>query len=382
MTTDAIRLGRVTGRHRLTGGGTPMEWLSEEGRLAAERLASRSASRTASHPAPRQVSRQTPLPPDKPDAASPVIAQKSEMSAFCDAAHASGKTIALVPTMGALHEGHLSLVRRARESADVTVVSIFVNPTQFAQGEDLGSYPRDLAADLDALAPLEVDAVFHPSAEEMYGPGTAPALGFAPPADMPLFRLWEAACRPGHFEGVMQVVSKLFNITRCDVACFGEKDFQQLAVIECMVRTLDMGVALIACPTLRDPSGLALSSRNAYLDDAQRVRARALKMAIDAALADIEAGERDTGRIASGVSPIFESNGVELDYFSIVDSRTLCPIDVLGKARPASRVDGRDGSHPGEEVARILVAARLDGIHLIDNHGIPALAGEGGLADG
>ena len=188
---------------------------------------------------------------------------------------AAGQTIGLVPTMGFLHEGHLQLMRRAAQHADAVVATIFVNPTQFGPNEDLSRYPRDLERDLDLLRAEGVAAVFTPSPEEMYLPG-ADAI-----VDVPsLSGILQGALRPGHFQGVATVVSKLFNITQPDVAVFGEKDYQQLALIRKMVRDLDMPVRIIGHPTAREADGLAMSSRNVRLSPAQRAAAPILNAAL------------------------------------------------------------------------------------------------------
>lgn len=203
----------------------------------------------------------------------------------------TGGTLALVPTMGALHEGHLRLVERARELGP-TVVSIFVNPTQFGPGEDFAAYPRDLAQDLELLAPLGVDAVFAPPATEMYRHADTVRIEPGPRAAVLC-----GASRPGHFAGVLTVVAKLLNCLRPDVAVFGRKDAQQCLVIDEMVTDLDYQVRLIDHPTVREPDGLALSSRNRYLAADERSRAQALWRALTAARGLLEQGERDPERL-------------------------------------------------------------------------------------
>jgi pantoate--beta-alanine ligase len=196
------------------------------------------------------------------------IAGKGEVRSAVAEARREGRTIALVPTMGALHEGHLSLVRAARMRADFVVVSVFVNPTQFGPGEDFDRYPRRIDADLELLGDEGVDIVFVPSAESMYQDGTDIVVD---PGE--LAQRWEGALRPGHFSGVTTVVAKLFNLVSPDLAFFGEKDYQQLRVIGRMARQLDFGVGVVGCPTVRDADGLALSSRNVHLSASERAAA-------------------------------------------------------------------------------------------------------------
>ena len=253
--------------------------------------------------------------------------------------------VALVPTMGALHEGHRALVRAARERAGSVVVSVFVNPTQFGPGEDFDRYPRTWDADLAALADEGADVVFHPPVDEVYPP-RAVGVTVGPG---PLGSVLEGAVRPGHFAGVLTVVAKLFGLVRPDVALFGEKDYQQLALIRALVRDLDLGVEIVGVPTQRDADGLALSSRNAYLSDEERRAARVLPRALGEAaqamadgLAVEEALERAQARLAAaGFDPI--------DYVALCDAVTLVPLARLD--RPA----------------RLLAAARIGRTRLIDN---------------
>jgi len=256
--------------------------------------------------------------------------------------------------MGALHEGHLSLVRRARRECERVAVSIFVNPAQFGPGEDFQRYPRDLPRDLALLEAEGVDTVLTPTVEEIY------------PADFStwvtverLTARWEAASRPNHFRGVATVVLKLLNLVRPDRAYFGEKDYQQLRVVERMVRDLNVPTAIVACPTVRDPDGLALSSRNAYLSPRERQAATVLWRALTAARAGYERGERDGAalrRLAEGV--IAGEPLARLDYASVADPMTLEPVARIGR-----------------EGAVCLVAAWIGTIRLIDN--LP-LTSEGG----
>lgn len=257
---------------------------------------------------------------------------------------AAGRRIALVPTMGALHDGHLSLVRRAREVADVVVVSIFVNPLQFGAGEDLDRYPRTLDADLDALAAHGVELVFAPSVDEMYPEGAVETTVIAGHVGT----LYEGASRPGHFDGMLTVVAKLFNIVRPDRAVFGQKDAQQVFLVRRMVRDLDVPLAIEVVPTVREPDGLAMSSRNRYLVPDQRRAALLLSEALAAAEASGAEGLDEV--LAEAAAAFGDHDGVELDYLVVVDPETFLPV--------------------GEEArgeAIVLVAARVGTTRLIDN---------------
>jgi pantoate--beta-alanine ligase len=259
---------------------------------------------------------------------------------------AAGRRIALVPTMGAFHEGHLSLIRRAREQADVVVVSLFVNPTQFRPGEDLAAYPRDEARDA-ALAEAEgADLLFAPSVEEVYPDGFATGVRVTGPLTE---RLEGAARGPEHFHGVTTVVAKLFDMVAPDAAYFGAKDAQQAMVIRRMARDLDLPVEIVTCPTVRDPDGLAMSSRNAYLEPADRERALALRRGLDAAEASVAAGEREPARIAAAGRAAMAEFGIEPEYFEIVSTEDLSPL---------AAIDGE---------ALVAVAARIGSARLIDN---------------
>jgi pantoate--beta-alanine ligase len=258
---------------------------------------------------------------------------------------AGGASVALVPTMGALHEGHLALVRRAREIADVVVVSIFINPLQFGPGEDLDRYPRDLDADVAALAALGVDAVFAPDADEMYPSG---AEGGTTVHAGPIGARYEGASRPGHFNGMLTVVAKLFGIALPDVALFGQKDAQQVFLVSRMVADLDLPVRIETVPTVREPDGLARSSRNRYLDAEQRRSALLLVESLRAA--DAAASQGPSELLAEGVAAFGDHDGVSLDYFVVVDPDTFLPV--------AEDFRGR---------ALVLVAARVGTTRLIDN---------------
>lgn len=238
------------------------------------------------------------------------------------AARRAGRRIGFVPTMGALHEGHLSLVRAARRDAAYVVVSIFVNPTQFGPHEDFARYPRDETGDLRRCFESGVDLVFAPSEGEMYAPDAATTVHVA--------RLTEHLCgprRPGHFDGVATVVAKLFHIVQPDVAFFGEKDAQQLAVIRRMVRDLNLPVQIVGCPTVREPDGLALSSRNAYLSPQERARAVCLYQALQEARTRILRGERDARAVAEAMRAVVQAAAPErIDYIELVDPQTMQPV--------------------------------------------------------
>ncbi len=260
-----------------------------------------------------------------------------------------GETIALVPTMGALHEGHLTLVRAARGKADRVVVSIFVNPTQFGPNEDLDAYPRTMENDARLLEAEGVDALWAPDAATMYPDGFSTSISVeGVSAD------FCGASRPGHFAGVATVVCKLFNQVRPDVALFGEKDWQQLAVIRRMARDLDLTLpdadAILGVPTVREADGLALSSRNRYLDEAARGQAAALPAAMRAAIARIEAGEPVAAALDDLKAQLLEDGFDKVDYAALADAASLKRIDAL-----------RDCP------ARLLVAAHIHGTRLIDN---------------
>jgi pantoate--beta-alanine ligase len=257
-----------------------------------------------------------------------------------------GRSIGLVPTMGAFHEGHLSLMRAAREQADVVVVSLFVNPAQFRPGEDLAAYPRDEASDAARAADQGVDILFAPSAEEVYPPGFQTEVrvgGVTEPLE-------GAARGPEHFHGVTTVVTKLFNMVGPDVAYFGQKDAQQAAVIRKLVLDLDMPVRIEVRPTVREPDGLALSSRNAYLDGADRERATALSRALRAAEAAAASGERDAAAILARARAALSEDGVEPEYLELVSTDTLAPVQEVG-----------------ESDVLVAVAARVGPARLIDN---------------
>jgi pantoate--beta-alanine ligase len=255
----------------------------------------------------------------------------------------AGETVALVPTMGALHAGHLGLVERARAEGDRVVVTIFVNPAQFNNPEDLAKYPRGEAADLERLAPLAVDAVFAPPIEEVYPAGSATTVSVRGVGE-PL----EGAFRPGHFDGVATVVAKLFGMSGADVACFGEKDWQQLQVIRRLAADLDIPVRIVGCPTVREADGLALSSRNSRLTPEDRRRAVALPRALAAAAEAIGGGADPGEACARASASLLEAGFAVVDYLELRDAGTL-----------GGPVRGRP--------ARLLAAASIGGVRLIDN---------------
>jgi pantoate--beta-alanine ligase len=279
----------------------------------------------------------------------PLLAStREELQAALEPRRRAGTRIGLVPTMGALHDGHVALLRAAREQADAgaVVASIFVNPLQFGEGEDLSRYPRTLAADLEICAREGVDVVFAPSTDEMY-PGGEPVVTVEPG---PLGTVLEGAVRPGHFRGVLTVVAKLFGLARPDLAFFGEKDYQQLVLVRRMSRDLCWGVDVLGVPTVREPDGLALSSRNRYLSADERRCASVLSRALRAARAEALAGLAAARSAAA--RELAEVPSVRPDYLEI-RTPDLAEIE---EERPSSPID-----------ARILVAGRLGSTRLIDN---------------
>lgn len=249
-----------------------------------------------------------------------VIHTIKELREVLDACREAGQKIGLVPTMGALHKGHASLVETAVKDNDVVVVSIFVNPTQFNDKNDLKNYPRTLDADCALLDKVGAAIAFAPSVEEMYPTPDTREFSFAP-----LDTVMEGACRPGHFNGVAQIVSKLFYAVEPDNAYFGEKDFQQLAIIRAMVRMLDIKVNIVPCPIVREVDGLAMSSRNTLLSADERERALAISRTLFASL-DIAKSNTLAATKAFVEKNINETEGLDLEYFQIVDGNTLQPI--------------------------------------------------------
>lgn len=264
-------------------------------------------------------------------------------------AELAGHAVGLVPTMGNLHEGHLELVRTCRRQCDVCVVSIFVNPTQFAPNEDFANYPRTLDDDLARLDEVQVDVVFNPDVAVMYPAGQDDHVAVTVPA---LANMLCGASRPGHFDAVATVVAKLFNIVQPKRAFFGEKDWQQLAVIRAMGTQLDMPVDVVGVPTVRAESGLALSSRNNYLSDAERDRAALLNATLVDMKQAISTGNQHYDELESQAATALADGGFDVDYVAVRDAHRLCEPD-------AATTD-----------LRILAAARLGRARLIDNVGV------------
>jgi pantoate--beta-alanine ligase len=248
-----------------------------------------------------------------------VIRAPAEMVAWSRAARGRGERIAFVPTMGALHEGHVTLLREARRRGDRLVLSIFVNPTQFGPNEDLSRYPRDLPGDLQKAAGAGTDLAFVPEAPDMYPAGHQTVVEVRE-----LARGLDGVFRPDHFAGVATVVAKLFNIVAPDVAVFGEKDFQQLAIVRRMVADLSMPLEIVGVPTVREPDGLAMSSRNAYLSAGERARALSLSRALFGARDHAAAGIRETALLLQEARDLLDVD--KLDYLELCDAETLVPI--------------------------------------------------------
>jgi pantoate--beta-alanine ligase len=286
----------------------------------------------------------------RPVAAAPALRTKAELRAALDAARREGQTIGLVPTMGYLHEGHLSLIRAARAECDLVVMSLFVNPTQFGPSEDLDRYPRDEGRDLRLAAEAGADLVFAPGVEEIYpdGPDAAATQVEVGGSLTEVLDGDPARRGPEHFRGVTTVVAKLFNLVGPDVAYFGQKDAQQAVVIRRMVRDLDFPVRVEVLPTVREPDGLAMSSRNAYLAPEDRERATALSRALDAAERGARAGSLGIGLDAARRE--LAAAGIEPEYLEARDAETLAPVHAL-EERPVL----------------IAVAARVGAARLIDN---------------
>jgi pantoate--beta-alanine ligase len=273
-----------------------------------------------------------------------VVERIAELRDRCDVARRAGQTVGLVPTMGFFHEGHRSLMRAARASHDLIVTTIFVNPLQFAENEDLAAYPRDLVADTVAAEVEGVDVLFVPSVPEMYPEPTVTTVHVA--------GLTEGLCgaaRPTHFDGVTTVVAKLFSIVGPCTAYFGRKDFQQLAVVRRMTADLDLPVEVVGCPLVREPDGVAMSSRNAYLTAAERERATGIFASLRAAAAAVEDGERDPGHVRAVVQAEAARHGLDLEYAEVRRASDLAHL---------ATVDG--------EVV-VAVAAAVGSARLIDN---------------
>jgi pantoate--beta-alanine ligase len=278
--------------------------------------------------------------------ASEIVTTVGQVRRHVREARVAGKTIGLVPTMGALHEGHLTLMRRAREECGFVVVSIFVNPTQFPPGEDFARYPRDLEADARRCAEVGVDLIFAPAVEEIYPPGDATVVEVTGT----LVEGMCAAFRPGHFRGVTTVCARLFNIALPDRAYFGEKDYQQLQVIKRMVADLRFPLDIVPVPTVREPEGLAMSSRNAYLSPEERQAATVLSRGLAAARERFAAGEREAAALAQAATEVIAAEPrVRMQYVEVRDAETLAAV-----AR-------------AERPAVIAVAAFVGSARLIDN---------------
>ena len=270
----------------------------------------------------------------------------SELRAALRGPRREERTIALVPTMGALHEGHIALMRQAREDADEVVVSLFVNPAQFTDDADLAAYPRDEVRDAALAAEAGADLLFAPGTDEVYPPGFATRVEI----HGPIVETLEGAHRGAeHFHGVTTVVTKLLNMVGPDVVYFGQKDAQQVVVVRRLVADLDLPVRIEAIPTVREPDGLALSSRNVHLRGADRERAVALRRGLDAAEAAHAAGERDAGRVRAAARDVMTGLGVEPEYLELVDPDSLSPVGTI--AGPVL----------------VAVAARVGTTRLIDN---------------
>ncbi|TPM41745.1 pantoate--beta-alanine ligase [Mesorhizobium sp. B2-3-4] len=281
----------------------------------------------------------------RPDVVDSVVALRARIRDW----RRDGLRIAMVPTMGALHDGHLSLVKIALERADRCVVSIFVNPTQFAPSEDLDKYPRQLERDLDMLAEAQADLAFTPDVSEMYAAGFATKISVGGPSAG-----LETAFRPTFFDGVATVVAKLLLQAAPDLAIFGEKDYQQLCVVRQLCRDLDMPVEIIGAPTIRDAHGLAMSSRNAYLDEAELEIARQLNLILREAAAALAAGANQQQTIAEAIRALTAAGFHKVDYVEARESLTLAP-------------------WRQDRVGRILAAAWLGKTRLIDNLEVPAV---------
>jgi pantoate--beta-alanine ligase len=274
-----------------------------------------------------------------------IITAISEMQSLANTFRQSGKTIGFVPTMGFLHAGHVSLMRRARQECDVVVASIFVNPTQFGPNEDFDRYPRDEAGDRATCETADIDVLFMPTISAMFPGSPSVFVSVERISD-----ILEGAARPGHYRGVATVVSKLFHLVKPHKAFFGQKDYQQCAVIKRMVKGLDMDVDVVVLPTVREQDGLALSSRNSYLSADERRTAAAIYRALSAAEQLAKTGSRQTAVLKNKIEAVVrEEKGIEIDYLEIVDPESLAPL--------ASAQDGMV----------LLIAVRIGRTRLIDN---------------
>ena len=284
-----------------------------------------------------------------------VVESVAACRAVLDQARAAGRVVGLVPTMGALHDGHTSLMNRARAECDLVVVSIFVNPLQFGDPEDIAHYPRTLERDLVVCGQSGVDTVFVPSVPEMY-----PSWPDAPSTTVSVRGVsesWEGASRPGHFDGVATVVAKLFTIAGPCRAYFGLKDFQQLAVVRRMARELSLPVEVVGCPIVREPDGLALSSRNVRLSQAERQAATVLARALAAGRAALAGGERSGAAVSRAMRDVVSAEAlVALDYAVLVESDTLTEVRTVA-----------DHAAADHDRLRLLIAAQVGPVRLIDN---------------
>lgn len=272
------------------------------------------------------------------------VRELGQLASALIALRSGGRSLALVPTMGALHAGHLALVEAAAKAAERVAATIFVNPLQFGANEDFGRYPRQEAKDAALLEQAGCDLLWLPEAEDIYPPGFATTVSVRG-----LSERWEGEARPGHFDGVATVVAKLLCAVRPDVALFGEKDFQQLAVVRRMVLDLSLGIEVIGVPTVRDEDGLALSSRNAYLSADERSRALALPRALDEAAAAIRSGVPVERALSEAKTALAEAGFSKVDYVALVDATSLEPLE-----RPAGAM-------------RLIAAATVGATRLIDN---------------
>lgn len=279
----------------------------------------------------------------------PVVRTVDDLRVFVRKTRENGRTVGLVPTMGALHHGHLSLIAEISKHVDVSIVSIFVNPTQFGEGEDFETYPREEQADLEKLSGTNTALVFAPHLQEMYPAGDVTTVSVSG-----ISTQFEGAARPGHFDGVATVVSKLLLQCLPDTAIFGEKDFQQLAVIRQFVRDLAIPVSIIGGPIVREADGLAASSRNAYLSKPGRAVAGKLNVILRALVADTSSGGDIDRAEKNAKATLLEAGFDAIDYVAVVNPKTLEPISSL------------------HQNARVLAVARIEGVRLLDNMAIEA----------
>lgn len=275
-----------------------------------------------------------------------IITRQQRMASVARKLRRENKVLGFVATMGSLHEGHLSLIQKARQMCDIVIVSVFVNPTQFNEEQDFKSYPRDLTADAEYLSPYDIDFIFAPEPSEIYGEDFTT---FVTVDD--ISEKLEGASRPGHFRGVATVITILFNTIRPDFAFFGQKDAQQVAIIKRLVRDLKFDTEIIVMPIVREESGLALSSRNDLLSAEDRTKAAVIKKGLDAAEAAVEKGEKNAGNIVDLVAEVFGGEpAARTDYIALVDPDSLEPVERIG-----------------DEPALLAVAVRFGNVRLIDN---------------